>query len=1083
MKDKPPGPKPTGQPMFRIGGLRRPQNPPPPPPPAPRPPADPRSGDAQRPGAPPPADARPPRPPADPASETPAPAGAPRPAATPAPDDAAKPPTLGPRWFTPLPAAPTQRAPSPPAAEPRAPAPPPPPRPATPAAVEPRPTALPSPPRSAAAPPPPRPASPAATEPRTPPPPPARAASPEPRAPAAPPPELRAPAGSGIAPATTIGLRELLDASPDVIFCCDAKGRIQWLSAATESLIGSRPSDLLGRPVSVLLTPPERARVGRRLVRQGRSREGQIEEVIALTGLDARKVQVQVRARRVARPHGEILFVGTVRPLANIGPQAVHGGSASQQVRDLAAQLETAQATAKQKTDFLAMMSHEIRTPMNGVMGMTHLLLETGLDDHQRQLVDVIQNSARTLITLISETLDFSRLEAGKLPLENIEFDLRVTVEQVAELMKPLALGKSLAFGCSIHHEVPSRLKGDPSRLRQVLMNFVGNAVKFTEKGEVSIAIKRLKEDDSQVKLRFSVTDTGIGMTPEQSSKIFDPYVQGDASTSRRFGGSGLGLAISHELVQLMDGVVGVKSEPLKGSTFWFDLPFEKASVAAATPRDADVQLRGVRVLVVDPSAGARQAVVEILSAWGCRAEQAEHCEDALSRMREAAARGEPYDVALIEVEQPGMDGEQLGWTVRSDESLAKTLTMLMTSVGRRGDAARATSLGFSAYLVKPVEWSELYAALVEVMGNAGAGAASASRLVTRHTLAESKRRRLRILLVEDNAVNQMVAELALGRVGYTVDKASDASTALELAEQHQYDLILMDLHMPGMDGYRAAAAIRARERGARVPMIAMTGSAASDERERCLAAGMDDYLTKPIDIARLCALVEEWTRGGGENAAAPGASPAPSPATQRRAAAGIPASGTIGGKAIRSARPASRPAAEPARAPEPVHKPPFKPAHAEFAGPFASVPEEAPAPAPTRYSGHGRRAGDDPPEAEPLAVLDTGRLEEACMGVPALRNSLLQAFLSDVRPRLTKVREAVRAGDARLVEFESHGLTGMCRTIGAAACGEVFAQLERLGESEELGAAQPLLQKAEQEIARAEEHIRRFDQILRKVA
>jgi signal transduction histidine kinase/DNA-binding NarL/FixJ family response regulator len=445
--------------------------------------------------------------------------------------------------------------------------------------------------------------------------------------------------------------------------------------------------------------------------------------VLALTGLDARKVQVQVRARRITRPTGEIVFVGTVRPLSSIGPQAMHSGSASQQVRDLAAQLEAAQATAKQKTDFLAMMSHEIRTPMNGVMGMTHLLQETGLDDHQRHLVDVIQTSARTLITLISETLDFSRLEAGKLPLENIEFDLRVTVEQVAELMKPLTLDKALQFSCSIHHEVPSRLKGDPSRLRQVLMNFVGNAVKFTEKGEIAIAIKRLKEDDNQVKLRFSVTDTGIGMTPEQARKIFDPYVQGDASTARRFGGSGLGLAISQELVQLMSGEVGVRSEPLKGSTFWFDLPFEKAPIAPAAPRESDVHLRGVHVLVVDPNPGARQAVVEILTAWGCRAEQAEHCEDALSRMRDAAARGEPYEVALIEFEQPGMDGEQLGWTVRSDDNLSRTLTMLMTSVGRRGDAARATSLGFSAYLVKPVEWAELYAALTEVLAGARAGA------------------------------------------------------------------------------------------------------------------------------------------------------------------------------------------------------------------------------------------------------------------------------------------------------------------------------------------------------------------------
>jgi CheY-like chemotaxis protein len=342
--------------------------------------------------------------------------------------------------------------------------------------------------------------------------------------------------------------------------------------------------------------------------------------------------------------------------------------------------------------------------------------------------------------------------------------------------------------------------------------------------------------------------------------------------------------------------------------------------------------------------------------------------------------------------------------------------------------------------------------------------------------------------VVEDNPVNQMVAELALGRLGYSVDKASDASAALELVEQHKYDVIFMDLHMPGMDGYRAAAAIRARERGARVPMIAMTGSVLPDERDRCIAAGMDDCLTKPIDIGRLCSLVEELTRGGGESAAPGAGAPATqSASTQRRAAAGIPVSGTIGGKAIRSARPRTV-SAEPARAHEPPHKPVVQPQHAEFAGPFASVePEPAlPPPPPNRRAGdpgRGPAAGEPAGESEPLAVLDTARLEEASMGVPALRNSLLQAFLSDVRPRLAKVRDAVRAGNARVVEFESHGLVGMCRTLGAAACGEVFAQLERVGETESLGAAQPLLQKAEQEIARTEEHIRRFDQILRKVA
>jgi PAS domain S-box-containing protein len=886
--------------------------------------------------------------------------------------------------------------------------------------------------------------------------------------------ELRAPGGPSIAPAPSIGLREMLEASPDVIFCCDARGRLQWLSAATESLVGSRPSDLLGRPLSVLLTPPERARIGRRLVRQSRSAQGVIDEMLTITGPDARKVLVHARARRVER-QGEKVFVGTVRPVFNTGSQAALAGSASQQVRELAAQLEEAQATARQKTDFLAMMSHEIRTPMNGVMGMTHLLLETKLDEKQRGLVEVIQNSARVLITLISETLDFSRLEAGKLPLENIDFDLRVTVEEVTQLLMPLAREKSLDLGCTIHHEVPSRLRGDPSRLRQVLVNFVENAVKFTEKGEVAIRVERLKEDDVGVKVRFSVKDSGIGLTPEQAKTIFDPYVQGDASTARRFGGSGLGLAISHELVELMGGVVGVQSEPLKGSTFWFDLPFDKAPAAPPLPRETSVQLRGLRVLVVDPSSSSRQSLVEMLSAWGCRSDQAEHCEDALTRMREAATGGEPYDVALIEVEQPGMDGEQLGWTVRSDDKLSKTLTMLMTAVGRRGDAARANTLGFSAYLVKPVDWSELYAALVEVVGNAKGGGGPAPQLVTRHTLAEAKRRRMRVLLVEDNPVNQLVADLALKRLGYTIDKAGDATQALEMGEQHRYDLILMDIQMPGMDGYRAASAIRARERGGvRVPIIAMTGNAAPDERQRCLAAGMDDFLAKPIDLAQLCATVEQWTRDPAEAAAGVAGA---TPAATRRAAAGIPASGTIGGAARQL-----RAGVETAKPPEQA-RPAVTPAHAEFAGPYATVVNDPPAaPGSRGPAGAAPAAAAAAPRAlepgtPPPAILDTARLEEASMGVPALRNSLLHTFLSDVRPRLAKLKGAVQAGDFRRVEFEAHGLKGMSRTIGAEACGLVFGQIEDMGENEALDDALPALQRAEQEVARAEEHIRRMEQ------
>ncbi len=904
---------------------------------------------------------------------------------------------------------------------------------------------------------------------------------------------------SGVGSTPAIGLRELLELSPDLIFCCDAAGRFAWLNAATESLLGPRPGDLLGRPFTMLLAPAERLRVARRLVRHLRGLpNAAFEEAVTLTALDGHKVRLEVRVRRVERVDGEIVYVGSARPASDAlalsdvrppSPRAENGDDAgatrehppaaatpepmpdsgdataaeaivaaaaanAHQVEQLTAQLEQARATAQIKTDFLAQMSHEIRTPMNGVMGMTQLLLETELDNDQRNLVEVIQTSAKALIHLINDTLDFSRLEAGKLPLEDLEFDLRVTVDEVATLMAPLANEKSLDFQCKVHHEVPSRLKGDPGRVRQVLVNLVGNAIKFTESGEVAMRVERLQEDDERVKLRFTVADTGVGMTEEQAGHAFDSYTQGDASTARRFGGTGLGLSISRQLVSLMGGEVGVESEPQQGSRFWFTLPFMKQAASVVVPNPPNVQLRGLRVLVVDPSRIIRDSLAEMLTAWGCRPEHAEHAEDALEKARAAARRGEPYQVALIEMQQPGMDGEQLGGAFRADEKLDRTIMLLMTTVGRRGDAARARSLGFAAYLLKPVQWTELYAALVEVVGNAQSGE-NTSELVTRHSLAEARRRRMRVLVVEDNAVNQLVADWALKRLGYTIDVATDAAKALEAVERQRYDVILMDIQMPGMDGYKAAAAIRARERGRpRTPIIAMTGSVGPGDRERCLAAGMDDYLSKPIDLGQLSATVEHWTRPVLEGGSPP---TQPAVATERAAEprGGEPAPGdhtsleAPGLKLVRRDGDETQGGTGGASSP--------------WAGPHTGVEAETPA-------------------AEPV-TFDATRLEEASMGIPALRGALLQTFLADVEPRLERLQEAVIAFDARRIEFEAHGLKGMSATIGAVACSHVFGELEHLAEDEQLGGAPALLDRAQKEVERTREYVQRLDQILQRAA
>ncbi|NSW86488.1 MAG: PAS domain S-box protein [Syntrophobacteraceae bacterium] len=665
--------------------------------------------------------------------------------------------------------------------------------------------------------------------------------------------------------------RKIFENVQDVFYQTSMDGIILEISPSIEKYSGFSRQELIGRPVEeVYFDVGDRRRFLRAIHEKGQVADFEVRLKDRYNRMVYTSVNAHLLFDEEGRPAG---IEGSLRDISarkqaesallEAKERAEAANRDLERAIDVARQMAMDAAVANAaKSEFLANMSHEIRTPLNGVIGMAGLLLDTELSNEQREYAETLRKSADSLLGIINDILDFSKIEAGKFELESLDFDLRETLDDIVDMLVMKAHKKKLELACLVDPAIPHILIGDPGRLRQILINLVGNSIKFTRQGEVALFATLEHETDEQAYVRFEVKDTGIGIPSDKINLLFQPFTQIDSSNTRRFGGTGLGLCISKRLAELMGGKIGVESEEGKGSLFRVLLPFGKPPSAAEVREEPSEDLAGVRVLGVDDNETNRRVLASMLETFKCRHKEVPDAPTAMEELRSAVRSDDPYKIAVLDMQMPDIDGDTLGRMIKEDPELADTLLVMMTSVGIKSEAAHFKDSGFSALMTKPVKLAHLRKCLAGILAQEQTETPRRLSLFPRPRLAKDSKPGVRILLVEDNIINQKVAQRILERIGYQADTVANGLEAIKALETIAYDLVLMDVQMPEMDGYEATRRIRtvpSTVKNPGVPILAMTAHALKGDREKCLDAGMDDYITKPVNPEELADALARW--------------------------------------------------------------------------------------------------------------------------------------------------------------------------------------------------------------------------------